>query len=233
MLYGEAKAEQQFLSLINAAVSHELRNPLNSLTGQVVSMKGLFEDFETIILCLQSFVRSQSECFGDHKAHVERLAGYFEAVYKGLSECSKKMYSAVNFVDYFVHDILDYTMLMKDKNFTKNKMVFDVKEAINEIKMFLEDKARLKEIDIGIELRGFQEEEVMVKQADGQKARVTKTIRYVLTDRKRMQQILLNLVSNALKFTDRGGKILVLVQKKDAYLQISVIDSGLGIKKEN
>ena len=31
MLYNEAKAEQSFLTLINAAVSHELRNPLNSL----------------------------------------------------------------------------------------------------------------------------------------------------------------------------------------------------------
>ncbi len=33
LLYGEAKAEQSFLSLINGAVSHELRNPLNSLIG--------------------------------------------------------------------------------------------------------------------------------------------------------------------------------------------------------
>ena len=33
MLYNEFKAREQFLSLINAAVSHELRNPLNSLIG--------------------------------------------------------------------------------------------------------------------------------------------------------------------------------------------------------
>jgi len=31
MLYNEVKAEQSFLTLINATVSHELRNPLNSL----------------------------------------------------------------------------------------------------------------------------------------------------------------------------------------------------------
>jgi signal transduction histidine kinase len=31
MLYNEVKAEQAFLTLINAAVSHELRNPLSSL----------------------------------------------------------------------------------------------------------------------------------------------------------------------------------------------------------
>jgi signal transduction histidine kinase len=33
MLYNEIKAERSFLTLINAAISHELRNPLNSLIG--------------------------------------------------------------------------------------------------------------------------------------------------------------------------------------------------------
>lgn len=40
MLYNEVKAEQSFLTLINAAVSHELRNPLNALIGGVETMKG-------------------------------------------------------------------------------------------------------------------------------------------------------------------------------------------------
>jgi len=53
MLYGEVKAEQQFLSLINAAVSHELRNPLNSLIGQIEAMKGQLEGFDEIQLCIE------------------------------------------------------------------------------------------------------------------------------------------------------------------------------------
>jgi signal transduction histidine kinase len=35
ILYDEIKAEKVFLVLINAAISHELRNPLNSLIGQI------------------------------------------------------------------------------------------------------------------------------------------------------------------------------------------------------
>ena len=31
MLYNEVKAEQSFLTLINATVSHELKNPLGSI----------------------------------------------------------------------------------------------------------------------------------------------------------------------------------------------------------
>ena len=45
ILYNEIKAEKSFLSLINAAVSHELRNPLNSLIGQINSMQSFFENF--------------------------------------------------------------------------------------------------------------------------------------------------------------------------------------------
>jgi len=54
----------------------------------------------------------------------------------------------VNFIDYFVHDILDYTLLKEDKNFTKNMAVFDIREAIAEIQTFLEDKARLKQVTL-------------------------------------------------------------------------------------
>ena len=49
MLYNEVKAEKSFLTLINAAVSHELRNPLNSLVGQVSSMIQFFDEFMNII----------------------------------------------------------------------------------------------------------------------------------------------------------------------------------------
>jgi signal transduction histidine kinase len=54
------------------------------------------------------------------------------------------------------------------------------------------------------------------------------------TDKKRLQQIILNLMSNALKFTDRKGKILLLVEKlPQEMLRISVVDNGIGIKKKN
>jgi signal transduction histidine kinase len=39
MLYNEMKAEQEFLTLINATISHELRNPLSSIIGQREKLK--------------------------------------------------------------------------------------------------------------------------------------------------------------------------------------------------
>ena len=53
MLYNEIKAEKSFLTLINAAISHELRNPLNSLIGQMDSMQSFFDNFAKILYALR------------------------------------------------------------------------------------------------------------------------------------------------------------------------------------
>mmetsp|Transcript_7113 Transcript_7113/g.11269 ORF Transcript_7113/g.11269 Transcript_7113/m.11269 type:complete len:83 (-) Transcript_7113:996-1244(-) len=66
------------------------------------------------------------------------------------------MHSAVNFIDYFVHDILDYTLLSKEeKNFTKNLTVFDIREAVSEVLGFQSDKAKMKNINVGTSFLGF------------------------------------------------------------------------------
>jgi PAS domain S-box-containing protein len=51
-------------------------------------------------------------------------------------------------------------------------------------------------------------------------------------DADRLQQIVWNLLTNAVKFTPQGGKIQVKVQRVDAHVEIVVTDSGVGISKE-
>ena len=57
-------------------------------------------------------------------------------------------------------------------------------------------------------------------------------VKFVSCDRTRMVQILNNLVSNAIKFTDEGGVTLKASMEKD-FLRVIVKDTGIGLSKEN
>jgi PAS domain S-box-containing protein len=48
-------------------------------------------------------------------------------------------------------------------------------------------------------------------------------------DANRLQQVVWNLVSNAIKFTPEGGRVQVLLERSGSHIQISVVDSGVGI----
>ncbi|MHA2390646.1 MAG: sensor histidine kinase [Promethearchaeota archaeon] len=54
----------------------------------------------------------------------------------------------------------------------------------------------------------------------------------ICNDRKRINQILVNLIGNAIKFTEEG-KISVIIRKINTTVEIAVKDTGPGIKKEN
>ena len=52
-----------------------------------------------------------------------------------------------------------------------------------------------------------------------------------VSDLKRVKQILFNLISNAIKFTDYG-EIIINFTEKDGHLVISIADTGVGIEEE-
>lgn len=55
----------------------------------------------------------------------------------------------------------------------------------------------------------------------------------VVADAKRIQQVIYNLLGNAFKFTDKGGRILVDVKRDGANALVSISDSGAGMDAED
>lgn len=54
-------------------------------------------------------------------------------------------------------------------------------------------------------------------------------IGWIVADEKRLKQILFNLLSNALRFTPRGGRIRLDAKRQDGEAIIRVIDTGVGV----
>lgn len=55
----------------------------------------------------------------------------------------------------------------------------------------------------------------------------------IYADPDRIQQVLLNLLSNAVEFTPQGGSIEVIIESRPAEIMVMISDSGVGIPKED
>lgn len=58
------------------------------------------------------------------------------------------------------------------------------------------------------------------------------SVRHTLGDASRLQQVVWNLLANAIKFTPKGGRVEVRVERANAALQVCVSDTGQGISAE-
>ncbi|MCU0497656.1 MAG: ATP-binding protein [Anaerolineae bacterium] len=81
-------------------------------------------------------------------------------------------------------------------------------------------------------LRGI--EEMFRVRAAGKKLQLLFEIednlpRYVRTDDGKLRQIIINLLGNAIKFTEEGGVVLRARQREDQHLEFEISDTGQGI----
>lgn len=96
-------------------------------------------------------------------------------------------------------------------NMDFNPEYFDIFTFINEVTEVLEDIAKQKSITISKSLpRSLP----------------------VFADKAMVNTIMRNLISNAIKFTNKGGEIIIGAEQKEDELIISVKDNGVGISKD-
>jgi cell cycle sensor histidine kinase DivJ len=63
-------------------------------------------------------------------------------------------------------------------------------------------------------------------------SRIARTVGEVNADQRSVQQILINLVGNAIKFTDRGGLVTIDAETLGGDLKLIVSDTGIGIAED-
>jgi PAS domain S-box-containing protein len=83
-------------------------------------------------------------------------------------------------------------------------------------------------IDINLNINRLAAEKKLIKISANYPNDLT-----AVADRDMINTVIRNLVNNAVKFTEKGGTIEVKAQKSNGTIQVSVIDNGLGISKED
>jgi PAS domain S-box-containing protein len=111
-----------------------------------------------------------------------------------------------------IDDLLDATRISRNK-LTLQKTLIDAHQILTWVFEMCRAEADAKDLDLAFDL--------------------TASVRHVHADPARFQQILWNLLKNAIKFTPDGGRIRILTTNPTAIcLRIVVTDSGVGIAPE-
>ncbi len=55
----------------------------------------------------------------------------------------------------------------------------------------------------------------------------------MLLDKEKMKEVMVNLVSNAIKYSPKGGKVWVRLRREEGNLRIEIEDQGIGIPREH
>ena len=134
-----------------------------------------------------------------------KLGSQQEHYLEHISESGHHLLSLIN-------DILDISKVEAGKMELNFDMI-DISLVVNDIVKTTQTLTSNKNITVDVDLPG--------------------ELPKVKADRAKVKQILYNLIGNAIKFTPDNGRITILAGMKDNNLQISIIDTGIGISPKD
>ena len=110
-----------------------------------------------------------------------------------------------------VEDLLDFSRL-SSSNFKYDKEKIDIVELVKQVHTQL--YPRTQSDGINFSFTSFYK------------------VLYVYADKNRMKEVFINIIDNAIKFTDLAGNIDIVIDLNEDEIEISIRDDGEGIKED-
>lgn len=176
-----------------------------------------YREMEAVSRLKSEFLASMSH---ELRTPLNSILGFSELLHdKTYGDLNKKQFEYINYIHKsgkhlleLINDILDLSKIEAGRMEIKPEE-FSAASAINEVHSIVRPLAAKKKVCMEVD--------------------IDSCVSTIVADERMFKQILYNLISNAVKFTNEGGCIKIRVVSNNYFLQVSVIDSGIGIKKED
>ncbi len=196
------------------------------------------------------------------KAHAKELQQITEKAEATRLAAEKAEHAKTDFLFQMSHDIrtpmnaiIGFTKFAKeveDLETIKNEYIPKIETASNQLLMLINDVLEMSRIESGkmkftrgdYDVISMLESVITVMEMQAEEKGLTVELntnvkeRYVYCDENHLNRVLMNLMSNAVKFTPSGGKITVSVEQKPdenlecASYEIKIADTGIGMSEE-
>ena len=188
----------------------------------ITERKKVEEDLKESKALLYDSNKSKDRLFSiighDLRTPFNNIMGFSELIleslqnkdYESLEKYANVIKDSSNRAVNLLSNLLEWSQAPSGK-IEFNPENFDIVAAINEVVELLEDSAKQKSIHL---LKTLPDQII------------------VLGDHLMLKTVLRNLISNAIKFTNLEGAVIISAQETDSNLTVTVSDNGIGIKKE-
>ena len=203
-------AGQSALALSHAAVLSELQRNNEQLAGANAKLRELDR------------LKSQFLSVATHELRtpLSIILGYNSMLSDSLADrldeqerdTLRESVAACKRLIRLVNSMLDITQIESGK-MRMNFEPADLRRVVSGVAALFQQDARSKNIHVGLEL--------------------PQRLPRLVMDAERIEQVLVNLLGNALKFTPEGGAVTISVRSYDGGVQVAVTDTGIGIAPED
>ncbi len=193
----------------DVSIDHHSKDEIGQLTKHFNQMAGELKQMDTL---RKDFVSNVSHEF---KTPIASIQGFARLLQKDdLREEDRKEYARIiveesGRLSHLTSNMLKLSKLENQEIIQKYER-FYLDEQIRKSILLLEPEWEKKDIQWDIELDRAM----------------------ICGDEELLQQVWINLIGNAIKFSDQGGRVLVQLQHKKEGVQIFVKDAGRGMSKQ-
>jgi signal transduction histidine kinase len=209
-------AKGDFSKKVRIKSRDELGELAKSLNTMADELQQKIENLKQMDRMRTDFVANVSH---ELKTPLTLIKGYIETLEdKGIDGEGKaqKFISIIKEHTDRLSNIIDDLLSLSELELSKDSIVkveFDLKSLVDDIALGFGHELTVKKQTLSIESQGSN---------------------FIITaDRDKIEQLFVNLLDNAIKYTEETGKIVLSLLEQDSAVVVTVEDNGIGIPKEH